>query len=63
MCLLESCWGTDSVVMRVLELERDPVVAGAVFPTRTPYLKLPKPSRHHTGWGALALILLKWGHS
>lgn len=27
MCLLESCWATDSVVMRVLELERDPVVA------------------------------------
>lgn len=52
LCLLESCRGSGSVVMRVLELERDSVVARAVFPTRTSCLKLPKPSCYHPGWGS-----------
>lgn len=51
MCLLESCWGSGSVVMRVLELERDPVVARAVFPTRTPCLKLPQTITASPGVG------------
>lgn len=40
-------------------------MARAVFPTNTPYLKLPKPSRHQQGWGSgfgSALILLDWRH-
>lgn len=54
MCLLESCWGSGSVVMRVLELERDPVVARAVFPTRTPCLKLPQTITASPGVGFMA---------
>lgn len=52
LCLLESCRGSGTVVMRVPELERDSAVARAVFPTRTPCLKLPKPSCHHLGWSS-----------
>ena len=44
MCLLASCWGTGSADMGVLEPERGLVVAGDVFSTGTPCLKLPRAS-------------------